>query len=265
MSEFIKRNISGLVALAVLAFVFYIGSIALFVSIVFAALLMIFELNRALNIHGSAVGYLSVILIGVSIYFEVKIELFAAAICVLNVLCFVFSKSDIKNFSVSSLSIVYIAIPIYFALKILNIFGTEAFLLALIIPMATDIFAYATGRLIGKTPLVPKISPKKTVEGLLGGLFFSTLVSTVYLSCFLKFQEGGFPYIIVPCLVLLSLISQFGDFAASKIKREIGIKDYGDLIPGHGGLLDRFDSYLLVFPTFFVILHLMKFGFLWSI
>lgn len=263
MSELIKRNISGFVALAVLAFVFYIGSIALFVSIVLAALLMIYELNRALKISRGVVGYLSVILIGISIYFDVKVEIFAAAICVLNVLCFVFAKSDIKKFSVTSLSIVYIAIPIYFALRILNLFGTETFLLSLIIPMATDIFAYATGRLIGKTPLVPKISPQKTVEGLLGGVFFSTVVSVLYLSYFLDLLNEGSLWSIVPYLMLLSMISQFGDFAASKIKREIGIKDYGDLIPGHGGLLDRFDSYLLVFPTFFVMLYSMKFGFFW--
>lgn len=256
MSEFIKRNISTVVALLLLVLVFYIGNVAFYVSITLAALLMIFELNRALNIRGGMVGYLSVMMVGISVFYDLKVNYFAAVICVLNVLCYVFGKSDIKKFAVTSLSIVYIAIPIYFALNILNLYGTTVFLLSILIPMVTDIFAYITGRLIGKTPLVPKISPKKTVEGLLGGMIFSSVISFLYFYCLLKAEVQDL-YIVIPVLMLLSLISQFGDFAASKIKREIGIKDYGDLIPGHGGLLDRFDSYLLVFPTFFVMLSLI--------
>lgn len=260
MNEFIKRNISTVVALLILATVFYIGEAALFFSMTLAGLLMIFELNRALKIEGGTVGFVSVILIGVSVFFRLQVLLFVALICVLNVLCFVFTRSDIRRFLVTSLSIVYITIPVYYALLILQIYGRETFLLALVIPMTTDIFAYITGRLFGKTALVPKISPKKTVEGLIGGVVFSTLTSSLYLLYFTKFPFLWLLTHIVPQLILLSLISQFGDFAASKIKREIGIKDYGDVIPGHGGLLDRFDSYLLVFPAFFVMLHLLKKG-----
>ncbi|MDO4753612.1 MAG: phosphatidate cytidylyltransferase [Bacillota bacterium] len=253
MSEFVKRNISTFVAFFILATVFYMGEIAMHSLVTLTGILMIFELNRALEIQKSIVGYLSVILIGISVHFDIKMEPFTAAVCTLNVLLFVFSSSNIKKFAVASLSIVYIAIPIYFALKILKLYGTSYFLLSLLIPMMTDIFAYITGRLIGRTKLVPKISPKKTVEGLIGGLMISTLISGTYMIYVLHLPMHIL-YCFIPIVILLSLVSQFGDFAASKIKREIGIKDYGDIIPGHGGLLDRFDSYLLVFPTFFVFL-----------
>lgn len=116
--------------------------------------------------------------------------------------------------------------------------------LVVITAFATDIFAYFTGYLFGKHKLCPSISPKKTIEGAFGGVFGSVVLSVVFI---LIIQPDLLLHGIVMG-VLGSVISQFGDLTASIIKRKIGIKDYGDLIPGHGGILDRFDSVLFTAP-----------------
>lgn len=108
----------------------------------------------------------------------------------------------------------------------------------------TDTMAYFTGLTIGKHKLCPRISPKKTIEGSVGGI----LGSVIFCGLFGYFFA---PIVFVHCLVigfLGGIVSQFGDLTASIFKRKMGIKDYGNLIPGHGGILDRFDSVLFTAP-----------------
>ena len=104
----------------------------------------------------------------------------------------------------------------------------------------TDTFAYFTGMAFGKKKLCPEISPKKTVAGAIGGTVFGTLAGVTVMWVFV-----GEPLLGLVALPL-SVISQFGDLAASLIKRKFGVKDYGKLFPGHGGVLDRFDSVIAV-------------------
>lgn len=114
----------------------------------------------------------------------------------------------------------------------------------------TDIAAYFTGYAIGKHKLCPKISPKKTIEGAVGGVLGSVGLCALFAYFFL-------PEMMVHCLVIGALggvLSQFGDLTASIFKRKLGIKDYGNLIPGHGGILDRFDSVLFTAPVIYYYL-----------
>jgi phosphatidate cytidylyltransferase len=113
--------------------------------------------------------------------------------------------------------------------------------------VVTDVFAYFTGVFFGKHKLCPNLSPKKTVEGAAGGIIACGLVSALF--GFL-FTDG----LVIHCLVmglLGSVFSMLGDLTASAYKRKMGIKDYGDLIPGHGGIMDRFDSLLFTAPVVF--------------
>ncbi|MBS6886343.1 MULTISPECIES: phosphatidate cytidylyltransferase [Clostridium] len=108
----------------------------------------------------------------------------------------------------------------------------------------TDTTAYYAGRLFGKTKLCPKVSPKKTIEGSIGGLIGST-ISCGILGFVAKGYIATFPiYHFFIIGALCGVFSQFGDLVASSVKRYVGIKDYSNLIPGHGGILDRFDSIL---------------------
>lgn len=115
--------------------------------------------------------------------------------------------------------------------------------LIFIIAFATDIFAYFSGYFFGKHKLIPSVSPKKTIEGSIGGILGSTV------GCMIFGHFFGLDIVHMLVIGLTgSIIAQFGDLFASSIKRYVGIKDYGKLIPGHGGVLDRFDSVILVAP-----------------
>lgn len=119
---------------------------------------------------------------------------------------------------------------------------------ALLIVWFTDSGAYLIGSSIGRRPLLPKVSPNKTLEGFLGGIASAVLMAAVYL-IFFPAAKGHYHYFIMLILVaLFSVFAQFGDLVESAIKRHFGVKDSGKVIPGHGGLLDRFDSVIFVFP-----------------
>ncbi|MGN0601235.1 MAG: phosphatidate cytidylyltransferase [Oscillospiraceae bacterium] len=118
-----------------------------------------------------------------------------------------------------------------------------------------DSGAYFAGTFFGKTPLCPSISPKKTVEGVLGGILTNGLIFII-IGLFYEFALDGSPIHYVPLFLtgmICALIGLVGDLTASVIKRQCGIKDYGNIMPGHGGIMDRFDSVLLVAPFMFYV------------
>lgn len=114
----------------------------------------------------------------------------------------------------------------------------------------TDTFAYFTGRLFGKHKLIPEVSPKKTIEGSIGGIIFCVITIVILGFIFEKFFNDGTLssnyFVLAISGVFISVCAQIGDLVMSLIKRHYGIKDYGFMFPGHGGLLDRFDSVLAV-------------------
>jgi phosphatidate cytidylyltransferase len=139
--------------------------------------------------------------------------------------------------------------------------GGLLLLLPVLVTWASDIGAYAVGRTMGKHKLIPSVSPGKTVEGAVGGLLASMLVAAVYTryvlhpAAHLSFRMT--PVGVLTFGALVSVAAQIGDLAESLFKREAGVKDSSHIIPGHGGILDRFDSLLFVLPVSFVLLGFM--------
>lgn len=126
-----------------------------------------------------------------------------------------------------------------------------AFLLFLLaISAAADSFAYFSGKRFGKTKLAPELSPGKTREGVLGGLFGVFLVTLLFVNYMDMPLDRAIPFVLLA--VLCGLVSVIGDLFESLMKREAGMKDSGWILPGHGGILDRFDSHLAVAPVFVV-------------
>ena len=140
--------------------------------------------------------------------------------------------------------------------------GTWCFFLVFLSAWGTDVGAYCVGSLIGKHKLLPKVSPKKSVEGAVGGTVFAILLFLLYGFVVSKFTELTPNYLLLGIEGgVLSIISQVGDLIASLIKREYGVKDYGRILPGHGGIMDRFDSILAVsLPLVMMCLWLSPFN-----
>ena len=125
----------------------------------------------------------------------------------------------------------------------------------LLISTMTDTFAYITGLLIGNHKMAPKISPKKTIEGFVGGVLIGTIVSTAYYVTIINPTSS----IVIVSLITMSLciIGQLGDLVFSMIKRNYDVKDFSNLIPGHGGILDRFDSIIFISLAFILIANVL--------
>lgn len=140
--------------------------------------------------------------------------------------------------------------------------GGYLYLLVFFGAWVTDTFAYFTGRFFGKHKLNPVISPKKTVEGSIGGILFC-MISFVLFGIVMQFGKWHFavhyPLLLLSGL-LCSVVSQVGDLITSLIKREHGVKDYGKIFPGHGGVLDRFDSVLAISPFLLILSNLSLLG-----
>ena len=119
-------------------------------------------------------------------------------------------------------------------------FGVWAIAFVLAVSWSTDTFAYFSGMFFGKRKLCPDISPKKTIAGAIGGTIFGTLAG------FLVFWIAGIKLQFAIYALPLSIVSQLGDLSASVVKRHMGVKDYGKIFPGHGGVVDRFDSIIPV-------------------
>lgn len=124
-----------------------------------------------------------------------------------------------------------------------------------LITIMTDTYAYLTGVLIGKHKCIEKISPNKTWEGIIGGTAMGVLIATVYFETVISTNMPL--YFLIGMTLFLSIIGQFGDFVFSAIKREFKIKDFSNLMPGHGGILDRFDSILFVVLAFTFFIELI--------
>ena len=158
-----------------------------------------------------------------------------------------FNYSDFGN---ALLTILYTSLG-FAAFAYLRNIGLMHVLYLLVVVMITDTAAYFFGIRFGKHKIAPKISPKKSVEGSISGLVFGMVIGTLFGYFFEVFGDGYSLWIYLIVSALLSIIGQIGDLVASKFKRAHEIKDYSNLFPGHGGILDRFDS------SMFAAIHLL--------
>ncbi len=149
--------------------------------------------------------------------------------------------------------IAYITTPIIAALALRDL-SLAALLYPIIMVIATDCGAFFAGRTIGGPKIYPSISPNKTWAGLAGGAAASALVAALFIS-YVPFPEQIWSAILIG--IIIAVIAQAGDFFESHLKRQKGLKDSGQMLPGHGGLLDRLDGYIFVLPAYLLYLIIM--------
>ncbi|MBG9982302.1 phosphatidate cytidylyltransferase [Aerococcaceae bacterium DSM 111020] len=180
---------------------------------------------------------------------------FLCAIILLMYTVFKPHKFNFTHAAIIMLGAIYIGRGFYMVVDIRDI-GVATLAYFLITVWMTDIFALLVGRKIGKNKLAPQISPSKTVEGMIGGTVGAVIIAALYISIF-NTQLGSFHHLIL-LTIIISLTGQFGDLVESAYKRHFNVKDSGKLIPGHGGVLDRFDSMLFASLAFGIWFNLIN-------
>lgn len=267
----IKRILTGLIGFPIVAAVLILGN-PYIIDIVFAitAVIALYEYFKAIKIEGRSkpiewIGYLSCLLIATMHLLPVENRLKIIGICVtllifILFLIVIFSKMKIgvKDAALTLFGIAYIVFFISFIPLLYGISNGKILVWYIFISAwGTDTFAYIVGIKYGKHKF-SKISPKKSVEGCIGGFVGATILMIIYTIFVNKFANLNIQYWYIIVLgVILSVISQIGDFAASTIKRTVNIKDFSNLFPGHGGMLDRIDSIIFVAPFAYFLLTLI--------
>jgi len=281
-----KRIVFGLL-LTVFAILMIVLRDTVLLTIVLSAICCIatIEMNNAIKLQNKAIMGISVVVSAiVPFYYEygenLRSEFFNVdakyLICLYILALFIgmlfeYEKTkftDVATVVISSLAIPFAITRFMYLRDIDEVFTDKGYgeahgiflvLFAAFCAWMTDVMAFFVGSFLGKHKLCPKISPKKTVEGAIGGVAGCVVTSLILYAVFVNFvfESENVNYIAVAVMAaILSVISMCGDLTASVMKRNFGIKDFGKLIPGHGGILDRFDSIIFVLVALYAILNI---------
>ena len=262
----LKRILTGVVAFCfiLVPVLFFADTVALPIGVAVFAMIAAYEILHCVGLHKNLWLSLPLYLMSGGYPFVLRfmeesgLPLMPLFVCVpllttLAVAVFSHGKVDIRDASAGYVLWFYSFVGFMSLIYMHDMIagGRYFYLLAFIGAWVTDTFAYFTGMLFGKHKLIPDVSPKKTVEGAVGGVVFCTLAfvgfGLLYNSLWAPEGAGKLPLWLMAVIgVLVSIVSQIGDLSLSLLKRKYGIKDFGKVFPGHGGVMDRFDSVLAV-------------------
>ena len=261
----LKRVLTTVLGLPIVALLFVLGNqYVIGVAVLIVSIISMHEYFGAVKKTCKPiqwVGYLSNLYIVGAMFLETEklLPLVAFSIPVIMLLLFlnvIFTNMKItfKDVAYTLVGIMYV--PFFFMfLELIRQLenGKVLFAYAFVISWSTDIFAYLIGKHFGKHKF-SKISPKKSIEGCVAGAIGAVIVSIIYMVISNNYWGTEFVYSSIAIVSFgLSLLSQIGDFVASSVKRFVDVKDYGNLLPGHGGMLDRLDSLVFIAPFLYMI------------
>ena len=269
-----ERTITSVLILATaLVLVIFSGYISYPIALSLVAVFSVFEIARVIgaekNLAMTLPAYLFAAVLPIVAFFitadNVLYMLLALAACMfvyliwlMGVSIFSRGKSPFSHVAEVFCSVLYVVVSVT-SLSVLRYFdratGVFSVVFVFVIAWICDTFAFGVGVLFGKHKLIPEVSPKKTVEGAIGGVVFTIIFSLIYgLGVDLIVEKISVNYLVIGlCGALLAVVSQIGDLIASLIKREHGVKDYSNILPGHGGFMDRFDSVFAVSTVLLII------------
>jgi len=256
----LTRVISSLIGGPLLLFIVYRGGwflVAVTVLLALLALRELFAMSEGLGLRNWKIsGFAAGLVLVIGAYLEqgrflpiifVLWLLFCLTLFVIN-----FPKERVEDLAFNFLALNYVVLLFAHLVLLRNLSqGVYLTFLTLGLTWATDTGAYFAGRALGKHKLAPKVSPNKTVEGAIGGIALAVLTAVVIGRLLPNQSLTQSSLILIACAVGVS--AQLGDLVESAIKRFCGVKDSGKLIPGHGGVLDRFDSILFTIPTVYYL------------
>ncbi len=278
------RVISGIIGVLI-AIVAVINFYTIFFDIAAYAIyaIAVFEICRVFKDGNSKITSVILWITGAMVIFNNILQLepmLIATVFIAAIVCLVvFDFENVKFVSIaSSVSFsIYVLFGVYSIVGLKRVldfttYGWDAaflFVLCAGIAWGGDVMAYFSGYLFGKHKLAPKLSPKKTIEGAVGGIIGSVVISALMMFAYSSLTHISSPGLLVStsnnyfALAVIAAIGSclgvIGDLFASAVKRQSGIKDYGNIMPGHGGVMDRFDSVLFVAPVIFIMAgHIAK-------
>ena len=264
------RIITAVVALCILVpFLVFSDTFAMVFLTVLLTGISLFEMFRCIGVWKK--WYVSLPSVAVGLFFNVSVRylnggyanlfavLFFVSFCLmvylLGVSVFAGQSFSVRDAGLTAMITIYISFG-FASMTLLRDLqhGLYIFLLSFLIPWMSDSFAYFTGVFCGKHKLIPAVSPHKTVEGAVGGVLGAGLTTCLYGLIVSKIVSvtPNYLFLFVTGLFVAAL-SQVGDLVASLITRQYGVKDYGKLLPGHGGIMDRFDSILITAPYLYLL------------
>lgn len=271
MKKFFIRTISGAVLLLLLCSAFFYGGIYLWLLLFGITVTGLTELLKAVgknkkNSYINIALYAGTLIYYLLLFFTMKTEYLMGAIVLtlIMMMCvcvFDYPKHSFSEIAGSAFAFLYITVMLSFVyLTRMGENGLYLIWITIISSWGCDTCAYLVGCSIGKRRLAPVLSPKKSVEGAIGGSVGAGLIGALVGFGLHKFGKADIDFIMLFSIIslLASIASQIGDLMASAIKREYNIKDYGNIIPGHGGVLDRFDSMIVTAPIIFFLGVLFK-------
>ncbi len=262
----IKRCLSAIVLLLILIPVLIAGGKAFCLAVGIISILAFKEMLDLRTSHSkipSGIALIAMLALLVLVFYENNTSLLSLGIShrVLAIVLLVFLMPTLFSYKNSQ----YSTHDAFYLIGVLVLLGTafnsiivlrnidvNHLIYVFLVTVMTDTFAFLVGSMIGKHPLAPTISPKKTIEGGVGGLLMGTIIPAIFYYYFIGSEPVWF---LLLMSFVLSFISELGDLLFSKIKRENDIKDFSNLIPGHGGILDRFDSAICVVLAYILFLQ----------
>ncbi len=265
-----KTRLISSIVLVILALVTILqGGYLLAAVLLFLALAAYRELMQACKLSGEGkkhdgleiIGYAGIVVYYLLLTFtEERIYLFLAVIMILAAFMFLyvftFPKYRAEQVMCAFFNVAYAPVMLSCIYLVRSLpYGIYSVWMIFISSWICDTCAYAVGILIGKHKMVPRLSPKKSIEGAIGGIAGSAIVGALYGYFIVEpvITEQKITWVFVLISAVGAVISQIGDLAASAIKRNHEIKDYGRLIPGHGGVMDRFDSVIFTAPMIYLL------------
>lgn len=256
------RIISALIGIPLILAILYLGGVYWMLFFALLGIGGLYEFNRMVNKEYQSsliLGIILMLIVMFNIYNTLLLPTFVLfTICLVIYLVKRFPQISIVDISLNIFPALYIGFSLSFAIMLTN--EPHAFFIMLAVFLFTwssDIGGYTFGRLWGKNKLAPHLSPNKTWEGSVGGIILTVITGIIFFNIY---NVGNINlYSIILLGAISSIAAQLGDLFISSVKRIFGVKDSGHLIPGHGGVLDRFDSFLLVLPVVYCCINLGNF------
>lgn len=265
---FKTRLISSIVLVIVMLLVFYLGAPVTGVVMGLISLKGVQELLRVNSLDKSAFAYMAygvtLVYYGLLLFHLNQFILpliIVYLLLVLSVYVFSYPKYQDKDMMAAFVSFIYVSVMLSYIYQIRDI-KESGFVLVFLVFVSSwinDVFAYLVGKTIGKHKMTPKLSPKKSVEGGIGGIVGAGIAGVIFGAAYNSFVAPMEHSLLVFGVIgaIGAIPAVIGDLAASAIKRNHDVKDYGHLIPGHGGVLDRFDSVIFTAPIVYYLLTIL--------